>query len=271
MTRRFAGKCAVITGGAGGIGKGCALRLAREGAAVAVVDRQAQEAEGTVDEIAKLGGDAAAFPADVSNVGSIDSMVEGVVRRFGRIDILINCAGVVQNKPFLDVSEEEWDRIIDVNQKGTVFCSQAAARVMIDRIPDDQPRYSGACNGKIVNFSSISGRRGRELQVHYAASKAAIISITQSTALALAPYGINVNAVSPSVVMTAMWEQNDREKAAILGLAPGEASRGFIDRIPLRRPGTSEDMAAAVAFLCSADADYITGQTLNVDGGFEMD
>jgi D-sorbitol dehydrogenase (acceptor) len=163
--------------------------------------------------------------------------------------------------------------VVDINQKSVVFCIQAAAAQMIMQIPEEVKR-AGCSNqsyGKIVNFSSISGRRGRSLQVHYAASKAAIISITQSAALAFAPYNININAVSPSVVLTEMWEKGVEEKSRLFGTDTDEESKRFIDHIPLKRAGTPEDMAAAVAFLCSSDADYITGQTLNVDGGFEMD
>jgi NAD(P)-dependent dehydrogenase (short-subunit alcohol dehydrogenase family) len=123
--------------------------------------------------------------------------------------------------------------------------------------------------GKIVNFSSISGRRGRAEQVPYAASKAAIISVTQSAALALAPF-INVNAVCPGVVPTPMWDQIDRDRGRIAGLAPGDAMKVFVERIPLKRSGSVDDIAGVVAFLCSPDSDYMTGQTLNVDGGFEM-
>src|SRR3990170_69250 len=144
---------------------------------------------------------------------------------------------------------------------------------------DDRPGTGGSkaagwaerSYGKIVNLSSISGRRGRPLAAHYAASKAAVISITQSAALALAPYNINVNAVCPGVVPTAMWQQIDLDRVRLFGLRPGEAMASFVDSIPLRRAGTPEDIAAAVAFFCSPDADYITGQTLNVDGGYEMD
>ena len=144
---------------------------------------------------------------------------------------------------------------------------------MVKQVPEDVKRAgrSDQSYGKIVSFSSISGRRGREYALAYAASKAAVISITQSAALAFAPYGINVNAISPSVVVTPMWEQNNREKEQAFGIDARKASEEFISRIPLKRPGTVEDMAAAVAFLCSPDSDYITGQTLNVDGGFEMD
>ena len=144
---------------------------------------------------------------------------------------------------------------------------------MVRQVPE-AVRKAGLADrsyGKIVNFTSISGRRGREYQLAYAASKAAVISITQSAALAFAPMGINVNAIAPSVVMTPMWEQNNREKEQAFGVDARKASEEFVSRIPLKRPGTVEDMAGAVAFLCSADSDYITGQTLNVDGGYEMD
>jgi D-sorbitol dehydrogenase (acceptor) len=144
---------------------------------------------------------------------------------------------------------------------------------MIKQIPIEV-RETGRADrsyGKIVNFSSIAGRRGRDLQTAYAASKAAIISVTQSAALALKAYNINVNAVAPSVVPTPMWEQIDKDYSRILDKETGQAMKEFIERIPLKRAGTPEDIAAAVAFLCSSDSDYITGQTLNVDGGFEMD
>jgi D-sorbitol dehydrogenase (acceptor) len=150
------------------------------------------------------------------------------------------------------------------------FCVQTVAAQMVRQIQKTEAERSNRCHGKIVNFSSISGRRGRSLQIHYAASKSAVISITQSAALALAPYNINVNAVCPGVVPTRMWEKLDRERMQIDGTEPGQAIREFIERTPLKRVGSPEEIAGAVAFLCSADADYITGQTLNVDGGYEM-
>jgi meso-butanediol dehydrogenase/(S,S)-butanediol dehydrogenase/diacetyl reductase len=268
---RLDGRVAIVTGAAQGIGKGVALRLAQEGARIVVADRAADLAEATAGEIRVAGGEALAYAIDLARIAELPALVARTVSEFGRLDILVNVAGILQSKPFLDVTEEDWDRITTVNQKSLVFLIQAAAGQMLQQIPADV-RAGNRCDhscGKIVNFSSISGRRGRALQVHYAASKAAVISITQSAALAFAPF-INVNAVSPSVVATAMWEQNDREKSRILGVPPGTSMQEFVDRIPLRRAGTPADMAAAVAFLCSADADYITGQTVNVDGGFEM-
>ena len=199
-------------------------------------------------------------------------MVERVANEFGRIDILVNAAGVVKTKPFLDITEDEWDHVLNTNLKGTVFCIQAVAARMIQQIPKEVKEAGRADKsyGKIVNLSSISGRRGRPLQTAYAASKAAIISITQSAASALCEYNINVNAIAPSVVPTPMWEQIDKAYCRILGKKTGQSMKEFIEQIPLKRAANPEDIAAAVTFLCSCDSDYVTGQTLNVDGGFEM-
>jgi NAD(P)-dependent dehydrogenase (short-subunit alcohol dehydrogenase family) len=273
MEKRFAGKIALVTGAGSGIGKGVALRLAREGAHVAVADINQAGADAVAKEAAGLGVKSLALKLDISKIAEIPAVVEKVVKEFGRIDIFVNTAGVVQSNNFTEVSEEIWDRVIDINQKGTAFVNQAVGAQMIRQVPESVKAAGRADKsyGKIVNFTSISGRRGREYQLAYSASKAAVISITQSAANAFAPYNINVNAIAPSVVETPMWEQNNRDKEKAFGIDAKKASDDFIARIPLKRPGTAEDMAAAVAFLCSQDADYITGQTLNVDGGFEMD
>ena len=273
MEKRFSGKIALVTGAASGIGKGVALRLAREGAAVALADINPAAVEAAAREAAGLGVKSLALKLDISKVEEIKALVGKVVSEFGRIDIFVNTAGVVQSHNFIEVSEEVWDRVIDINQKGTAFAVQAVGEQMIKQVPEAVKTAGRAekSHGKIVHFPSVSGRRGREYQLAYAASKAAVISITQSAAYAFARYNINVNAIAPSVVETPMWEQNNRDKEKAFGIDAKKASDEFIARIPLKRPGTAEDMAAAVAFLCSADADYITGQTLNVDGGFEMD
>ncbi len=200
-------------------------------------------------------------------------MIDEIVRQLGRIDILVNNAGVAQTKPMLDLTELDWDQVLDVNLRGTFFLVQAAARQMIAQLPEPLPAAtaSAGSNGKIVSLSSVSGRRGRALQAHYAASKAAIISLTQSAALALAPYRINANAVCPGIVTTPMWEQIDRDRGRLFGSKPGEAIASFIQTVPLKRAATPDDIAGAVVFFCSSDSDYITGQALNVDGGFEMD
>ncbi|MBN1507235.1 MAG: glucose 1-dehydrogenase [Sedimentisphaerales bacterium] len=272
MESRLTGKLAIVTGAGQGIGKAVALRLAREGADCVVADINAETVGQVTQEIHVLGRRAQAYPMNVASLAEVESMVGQAVSEFGRIDILVNAAGIAQTKPFLEITEPEWDRVIDVNLKGTVLCMQAVARQMIRQVPQEVVAQGRADRsyGKIVNFSSISGRRGRSVQMAYAASKAAIISVTQSAALALSPYNVNVNAVCPGVIPTPMWEQIDRDRSRIMGAQPGDAIRAFIEKVPLQRPGSPEDVAAAVAFLCSADADYITGQTLNVDGGFEM-
>ncbi len=272
MEKRLGGKAAIVTGSGRGIGKAVALRLAEEGANVVVVDITVQTAEQTSQEIRMLNRLALSCSIDVAQVTEIQVMVDRAVAEFGRIDILVNAAGVAQTGLFLDLTEQEWDCVIDTNLKGTAFCVQAVGRQMIRQAPE-HVRTAGRADrsyGKIVNFSSISGRHGRAEQVAYAASKAAIISITQSAALAFAPYNINVNAVCPGVIPTPMWEQIDRDRGRIAGVAPGESMKTFLERTPLKRSGSVEDVAGVVAFLCSTDSDYMTGQTLNVDGGFEM-
>jgi NAD(P)-dependent dehydrogenase (short-subunit alcohol dehydrogenase family) len=289
---RFKGQVAIITGSGQGIGKGIAKRLAREGATVVIAEYNPNTAATTAQEIEAEGGRAMAYPINVSDASAVQIMVADVVAKFGQINILVNNAGIVQTKPMMDLSEEDWDRIINVNQRGSFFCLQAVAAQMIKQVPEAIRRMAEkpadimniksdekvvtetpdirTNYGKIVNLSSIAGRRGRPLSTHYAASKAAIINITQSAALALAPYKITVNAICPGIVPTPMWDQIDQERAKLFGAKPGEAANAFVNIVPLKRAATADDIAGAVAFFCSADADYITGQALNVDGGFEM-
>ena len=274
MEKQLADKIAIVTGAGQGIGKGVALRLARLGAHVVVAEYNPETAETTCDEVRLLGQRALACPVDLSQVEQIQPMVERVVAELGRIDILVNNAGRVQTKYLLDLTPEDWDRVVDVNQRGLFFCMQAVARQMVAQIPEEIRNADRAPHsfGKIVNFSSVAGRSGRPYSAHYAAAKTAVISITKSAALALAKYNINVNAVAPGLVPTPMWIQIDQERGELFGSQPGEAMHNFIEQyIPLKRAATADDLAGAVAFLCSSDADYITGQCLNVDGGIEMD
>ncbi len=290
---RFKGQVAIVTGSGQGIGKGIARRLAREGASVVIAEFNREAAQAVAREIIETGGQALAYPIDISDAEAVRQMVADVVTRYGQINILVNNAGVVQTKPMMDLTEADWDRIINVNQRGSFFCLQAVAEQMIQQTPEfirrlaekpadimsiapeeelgDEMVNARPSYGKIVNLSSIAGRRGRPLSTHYAASKAAIISITQSAALALAPYRITVNAICPGIVPTPMWEEIDKDRARLFGAKPGQAANAFVNTVPLKRAATAEDIAGAVAFFCSEDADYITGQALNVDGGFEMD
>jgi len=292
MEPRFSGKVAIVTGAGQGIGKGIAQRLAREGAHVVIAEYNTVSAEAVAAEIAAAGGRGLAYPIDISDAAASQKLAADVVGRLGHIDILVNNAGVAQTKPMLDLTEADWDRVVDINLRGTFFLIQAVARQMIRQLPDalrvaaaapadiikmkpagpqvDLAQFAPSY-GKIVSLSSVAGRRGRSLQTHYAATKAAIISLTQSTALTLAPYRINANAVCPGIVPTPMWQQIDADRGRLFGARPGEAMANFINTVPLKRAATPEDIAGAVAFFCSSDADYITGQALNVDGGFEMD
>jgi NAD(P)-dependent dehydrogenase (short-subunit alcohol dehydrogenase family) len=273
MEQRILNKVAIVTGAGQGLGKAVALRLAMEGADIVVAEYNPDTATQAAEEMRQLGRQALPYAVDLSDVTQIQPMVERAVAEFGRIDILVNNAGRSQTKPMLDLTAEDWDRVVDTNQRGLFFCLQAVAKQMIAQVPQEIRTSDRAPRsfGKIVNFSSISGRSGRPYASHYAAAKAAVISITRSAALALARYNINVNAVAPGVAPTQMWVQIDRERGEIFGTKPGEAFASFVETIPLKRAAAPEDVAAAVAFLCSPDSDYITGQCLNVDGGIEMD
>jgi Dehydrogenases with different specificities (related to short-chain alcohol dehydrogenases) len=240
MALRLTGKVAIVTGSGQGIGKSIALRLAQEGADVVVAEYNPETAQRTAQEIEeKFGQRALGYPIDIANVSAIQRMVETAVSHFQHVDILVNNAGIVQTKPLLDLSEADWDRVLNVNLRGAFFCLQAVARQMIQQAPEElkamqrltdvfsiKPEEATSMSrptqsfGKIVNISSIAGRRGRPLSAHYAASKAAVISITQSAALALAPYNINVNAVCPGIVPTPMWDEIDRDRARLFGTNP---------------------------------------------------
>jgi NAD(P)-dependent dehydrogenase (short-subunit alcohol dehydrogenase family) len=269
---RHAGRVAIVTGAGQGIGRGVAKRLAQEGAHVVIAEYNAANAEDAARELSQLGTEAMAYPIDIGDTDQIEKMVKDVVAKFGHIDILVNNAGVNNTAYIMDVTPADWDRVIRVNQRALFFCLQIVAKQMIAQIPDDVKQAGRAARsyGKIVNFSSVAGRSGRPYAAEYSATKWAAISITQSAALAFAPYNINVNAVCPGLVPTPMWDYIDRTQAARFGMQQGQWMESSIEKIPLKRGGTPEDIAAAVSFLCSEDADYITGQALNVDGGIEM-
>jgi D-sorbitol dehydrogenase (acceptor) len=246
-------KVAVVTGAARGIGRAIARRYVSEGALVAIADVDAAAAETTA---AEMNGRAVAFPCDVSDTASARAMVERVCARFGRIDILVNNAGIFDMQPILEITEAEYDRVFDINVKGLLFTLQAVAQEMVGR----------GVKGKIINIASQAGRRGEPLVAVYCASKAAVISITQSAGLALIAHGINVNGISPGVVDTS-WDNVDALFAKYENRPLGEKKRLVGEAVPFGRMGQAEDLVGASVFLASPEAGYVVAQTLNVDGG----
>ncbi|QCX74132.1 Sorbitol dehydrogenase [Streptomyces sp. YIM 121038] len=246
-------KVAVVTGAARGIGRAIARRYVEEGALVAIADVDAVAAEKTA---ADLGERASAFAWDVADTSAAQAMVERVATRFGRIDILVNNAGVFDMQPLLEITEAEYDRVFDINVKGLLFTLQAVAKDMVDR----------GVHGKIINIASQAGRRGEPLVAVYCASKAAVISLTQSAGLALIRHGINVNGISPGVVDTS-WDNVDALFAKYENRPLGEKKRLVGEAVPFGRIGQADDLVGAGVFLASHHADYVVAQTLNVDGG----
>ena len=258
--KRFEDKTAVVTGGSRGIGRGVALRFAREGARVAVCANEAR-AEEVAGEIRAAGGEAMSVVADVSDRRSVRALYDRVEERFGGVDISVQNAGVITIAKLEDMTEDEWDRIMAVNTKGVFLCCQEAAARM---------RRRGR-GGRLINTASGQARQGFIYTPHYAASKFGVVGITQSLAKELAADNITVNAFCPGIIRSDMWDYNDKAWGALLGsYAPGELMAEWVKNIPMGRAGTPEDVAGLAAFLASDDAAYITGQTVNVDGGLIM-
>ena len=252
----------LITGAARGIGAATARRLAAGGARLVLADLDGA----AVDKLAReLGGVGVA--ADVTRAADVARMIEEPYRRWGRLDVLFNNAGVIRVQPLLDVTEAEWDRVMSVNLRAVFFVLQAAAR----RMKAQPPIPGSELRGKLIQTASIAGYRGgNHLMTPYSASKAGVISLTRSAAQALAADRITSNCVCPGAVETAMWEQIDQELGALHGWAPREAWKRRTAGIPLGRPETPDDVAGVVAFLAGPDSDYMTGQALKVDGGLVM-
>jgi len=256
------GRTVLITGAATGIGAACARRLAADGAKLVLADLDGAGAEKLAAELGQT-----AVSADVTLPKDIERIVEEPYRRWGRLDVLFNNAGVIRVQPMLEVTEAEWDRVMDVNLRAVFFVLQAVARRMLDQ--DLMP--GSDIRGKLIQTASIASYRGgNHLMTPYSASKAGVVSLTRSAAQVLAPHRITSNCVCPGAVETAMWEQIDREWGALEGLGQGEAWKRRIRNIPLGRPERAEDVAGVVAFLAGPDSDYMTGQALNVDGGIVM-
>jgi NAD(P)-dependent dehydrogenase (short-subunit alcohol dehydrogenase family) len=261
-------KLAAVTGAGDGIGRTIALSLAAAGMSVAVSDIDKSSAEKVAAEIAASHGEAFSVKLDVTKKIDAEAAVAAVVNRWGRLDVWCNNAGVSTMNRLLDLSEEEWDTNMDVNAKGVFLCSQAAARVMVT-----QPLDSGqGIRGKIINIASMAGKRGNVPYLsHYVASKFAVVGLTQAMAGELAEHAITVNAVCPGYVRTSMQAREITWEAELRGLKHEEIERLYVADTPLARLQTPDDVANVVLFLSSSLADFITGESINVNGGAWMD
>ncbi|TET93557.1 MAG: 3-oxoacyl-[acyl-carrier-protein] reductase [Candidatus Zixiibacteriota bacterium] len=241
----FTNKTVIVTGSVRGIGRAIAEQFAGLNANVVISDLDEETVERAVGEI---GGTTVGFKADVAKAADIDKLFEKTVERFGRVDIVVNNAGIARDSIMIRMAEKDWDMVLDINLKGAFLVTKAAARIMMKQ------RY-----GRIVNISSVVGLKGNAGQANYAASKAGLIGLTKSSAKELASRGVTVNAVAPGFITTEMTE------------ALSEAAKQqFLERMFLKRPGSPQDVAAAVLFFASDEASYITGQVLAVDGGLSM-
>lgn len=252
--KRLEGKSALITGSARGIGRAFAQAYIAEGATVAIADINLQRAQTTA---AELGPNAYAVEMDVTCQASIDQAIDAVVHHAGKLDVLVNNAALFDLAPIVDITRESFDRLFSINVAGTLFTLQAAARQMI----------SQGHGGKIINMASQAGRRGEALVGVYCATKAAVISLTQSAGLNLIRHGINVNAIAPGVVDGEHWDGVDAMFAKYENRPLGEKKKRVGQEVPFGRMGTAEDLTGMAVFLASADSTYVVAQTYNVDGG----
>jgi meso-butanediol dehydrogenase/(S,S)-butanediol dehydrogenase/diacetyl reductase len=258
--RRFAGRTVVITGGNKGIGFAMAERFAAEGANLVIASVEAQVMD-AAEALRATGAQAAGVVCDVTDIAAVRALYDEAERRFGSLDVSIQNAGVITIAKVEDLTEAEWDKVMDVNTKGVFLCCQEAIRRM---------RKTGK-GGRLINTASGQARDGFIYTPHYAASKMGVVGITQSLAKEVALDGITVNAICPGIIETEMWDYNDRVWGQMLGTyAPGELMAEWVQNIPMKRAGQGKDVAGLVAFLASEDAAYITGQTINVDGGLIM-
>lgn len=248
---RFQGKTAIVTGAGSGVGRAIALGLANGGAGVVIADLSSERAEGVVKEITSSGGSALAVAVDVADAPGVREMIAKSIEKFGKIDILISNAGWDKVMPFVETDESLWDRVIDINYRGHVACAHATVPHMIE-----------AGSGKIVFIASDAGRVGSSGEAIYSGAKGAVIAFSKALARETARKGINVNCVAPGLTDTPMLAQVSEGNEKLMG--------AIIRSIPLGRVGTPQEVANAALFMASSDADYITGQTLSVNGGLSM-
>lgn len=252
-------KIAIVTGASRGIGKAIASRLAKEGANIVIADVDTDEGEKVAQAVRKINRECLVTKCDVRNAQEVEDMVKKTIQRFGHIDILVNNAGVSSMAPMVDLEEKDWYLNMDINAKGTFLCSRAAARRMIKQK-----------SGKIINNASLAAKRGARFLAHYSASKFAVLGLTYTMAIELASHNITVNAVCPGVVETDMIRREWKWEGDIRGVSPRRARDEDLAEIPLGRLCQPEDVAGVIAFLASKDADYLTGQAINVNGGMEV-
>jgi meso-butanediol dehydrogenase/(S,S)-butanediol dehydrogenase/diacetyl reductase len=258
---RFVGQVVVVTGASRGIGEGIALRFAQEGASVVLAANEEAVHEAAERVRAATNAAALSMVVDVTDKSQVEDMYDRTVGEFGRVDVSVQNAGVITIKELDQLTEDEWDLVLDVNTKGVFLCCQAAARHMLRQ-----------GSGRLINTGSGQSRDGFIYTPHYAASKMGVVGITQSLAKELATRGITVNAFCPGIIETEMWKYNDKAWGDLLGdYKEGELIEEWVQsNIPMKRAGSPDDVAGLVLFLASEDAAYITGQTINVDGGLIM-
>ena len=257
---RFADKVAFITGGGGGVGSQLARSFSTEGARLFVTDNRFELAQKVAQEICAAGGKAVANRLDVASPREIKASVEAAMKEFGRIDILVNCAGITYVHSFEEITEEAWDKIMNVNAKGTFFCCQAVAQKMIET----------GVHGKIVNIASSAAKLGFSLYLDYCASKFAVLGITRTLAQEVAKYHINVNAVCPTEIDTEMLWGEMKIHAKNRHIPESKVKEEWIARYPLGRICTPLDVTKSILFLASDDADHITGEEIDINGGMQM-
>ncbi|MBI1733780.1 MAG: SDR family oxidoreductase [Candidatus Rokubacteria bacterium] len=253
------GHVAIVTGGGRGIGRATALELARMGAGVVVAELDEGSAKRTAGEVTGLGRPSLPLAVDVTRRADLDAMVRRTIERFGRIDVLVNNAGIYRAAATLDVTEEHWDAIMTINAKAVFFATQAVLPAMIRQH-----------RGNVISLASMAGKIGSRTNLPYNASKAAVISMTKSLALAHAADGIRVNCVCPGFVETDMWTKVAAEQGALLGMTAAEFTKARLGSVPLGRMETPEDVANVIGFLASSKSAYMTGQALSADGGLVM-
>lgn len=253
-------RSAVVTGAGRGIGRAIACRLATDGFAVTVSDIDPTTAKSVAAEITGGGGTAIHAACDVTDRDAVFALVRTAAEAHGGVDVMVANAGIAQVKTLLEVTPQDLDRIMRVNVNGVLWAMQAAAQSMIEH---GRP-------GKIINAGSIAGHSGFEYLGHYSATKFAVIGLTQAAAKELAQHGITVNAYCPGIVATEMWDLIDQQMGAYLGLPKGETLKKYAESIPLGRTQTPEDVAGFVSYLASVDSDYMTGQSVMIDGGVVM-